>query len=120
MKVTSFYPIIATGNLEEGLAVYTDDFGFKVKRRLRYPGLMMCVLENDHQDRVDLIEIEGAELGFYSMHVNVEEFDSGLQYFQSQGYEIEGKINKYGQGIPYVNLVKGENRITLSVSRGSL
>lgn len=120
MKVTSFYPIIATSDLTQGLKEYTEDYGFKVKRRLSYPGLHMCVLENAHNDRIDLLEIEGVETGYYSMHINVEDFEESLAYFKEKGYEIEGKIIKYGQGIPYVNLVNNSNRVTISVSRGSL
>ena len=97
MKVTSYYPVFYTENLEEEARRYTEDLGFSVVHRIDVEGLEYYVLDNNGS-RIDLIHSTlphvSFDKGFYGMRVNVDDFDEGYEYFKSQGMIPESDIKE--------------------------
>lgn len=94
MKVTDYYPIIYTNDLEAGIKRFTEDLGFTVKHRPDIEFLDYAVLENEKHRRVDIVcshfPADSFKEGFLGMRVNVDDFAAGLAYFKAEGYSLFG------------------------------
>ena len=98
MKVTDCYPIFYAEDLDEGIRHFTEDLGFKVKHEPRIEMLEYAVLENDNKRRVDVVRshfpADNFKDGFLGMRVNVDDFDAGVDYYRSRGYEVFGSAHE--------------------------
>ena len=97
MKVTSYYPVFYTENLEEEAKRYTEDLGFSVVHKIDVKDLEYYILDNGG-NRIDLIHstlpYAPFETGFYGMRVNVDDFVEGIAYFKNQGLIQEGETKE--------------------------
>ena len=95
MKVTAFYPVFYTDDMEAEIKRFTDDLGFRLKHRPQIEFLDYAVLENENNHCVDLVRsyfpADNFSNGFLGMRANVDDFDEGLSYFESQGYSLFGE-----------------------------
>lgn len=100
MKVTGYYPIFYTDNIEAEIKRLTEDLGFFVKHRPNIVMLDYAVLENESKNRVDLVcshfPADSFKNGFLGMRVNVDDFDEGVSYFNKQGYTLFGERHETG------------------------
>lgn len=98
MKVTDCYPIFYSVDMEAALKHFTEDLGFSVRHRPRIEMLDYAVLENENHRRVDLVcsyfPADSFKEGFLGMRVNVDDFDEGVAYFKSRGYDIFGTAHE--------------------------
>ena len=94
MKVTDYYPIFYTEDLENETKRYCEDLGFTVVHRPQIEMLDYVVLENENKRRVDLVRsyfpADSFKEGYLGMRVNVDDFEQGATYFKERGYEIFG------------------------------
>ena len=95
MKVSSYYPIFYTEDIESELKRYQEDFGFEVMHRPEIADwLDLYVLGAGDGTRINLIHSKAPEYslgedGFIGMRVNVDDFDEGMAYFEGRGYKID-------------------------------
>ena len=98
MKVSDCYPIFYTEDVEAEVKHFTEDLGFSVKHRPQIEFLEYVVLENEKNRRVDIVRshfpADSFKDGFLGMRVNVDDFDEGVSYFQTQGYDIFGTAHE--------------------------
>ena len=94
MKVTDYYPIFYTNDVESEIKRFTEELGFTVKHRPDIEQLDYVVLENDNKRRIDIVcshfPGDSFKEGFLGMRANVDDFDEGLSYFKAQGYSVFG------------------------------
>ncbi len=111
MKVTDYYPIFYANDVEAEVKRYTETLGFSVKHRPAIEYLDYVVLENDKGRRVDIVcshfPSDSFKEGFLAMRVNVDDFDEGVSFFESQGYEMFGTSHETGSSVCAM-LVKGD------------
>lgn len=98
MKISDYYPIFYTENIEAETKRFTDDFGFSVKHEPQIENLEYVVLENENNRRIDLVcshfPADSFSEGFLGMRANVDNFDEGVSYFEAQGYSVFGKAHE--------------------------
>lgn len=98
MKVTDFYPIFYTRDIEAETKRYTEELGFTVRHKPRIEYLDYVVLENEKKRRIDLVcshfPSDSFKEGFLGMRVNVDNYDEGVAYFKAQGYAIFGTAHE--------------------------
>ena len=111
MKVSDWYPIFYAEDIEAGVKHFTEDLGFSVKHRPRLEFLDYVVLENDKHRRVDIVRsyfpADSFKDGFLGMRVNVDDFDEGVSYFKTQGYEVFGTAHEIESSV-YALLTNGD------------
>lgn len=94
MKVTDYYPVFYTNDVESEIKRFTEDLGFTVKHRPKIEFLDYAVLENENRRCVDIVcshfPADSFKEGFLGMRVNVDDFDEGVTYFRAQGYDMFG------------------------------
>ena len=116
MKVTSYYPVFYTENLEEEAKRYTEDLGFSIVHRIEVRDLEYYILDNGG-NRIDLIHstlpYAPFDTGFYGMRVNVDDFEEGLAYFKNLGMVQEGDIKEDDSRITAVLVGKDGMRVIL-------
>ena len=97
MKVTSYYPVFYTEDLETEAKRYTDDLGFSIVHDVEVKGTRYLILDNNG-NRIDLINMvlpnKSFSTGFYGMRANVDNFEEGMEYFTKQGLKQEGAIRE--------------------------
>lgn len=90
MTITAYYPVFFAKDLDEALKRY-EALGFQRLHTQDNYAIKTHVLEIN-ENRIDVFSSKSdalqAEDGFYSMRVNVREFDEGLAYYRGLGYEI--------------------------------
>lgn len=98
MKVTDCYPIFYSDDMEAAVKHFTEDLGFSLKHRPRIEMLDYAVLENENHRRVDIVRsyfpADSFKDGFLGMRVNVDDFEEGVLYFKSRGYDIFGTAHE--------------------------
>ena len=98
MKVSDYYPIFYTEDIEAETKRFTDDLGFSVKHKPQIEYLDYVVLENENKRRVDLVRshfpADSFNEGFLGMRVNVDDFDEGISYFEAQGFAVFGEAHE--------------------------
>ena len=111
MKVSDCYPIFYAEDIEAEVRHFTDGLGYSVKHRPQLELLDYVVLENDKQRRVDIVRsffpADSFKDGFLGMRVNVDDFDEGISYFKTQGYEVFGTAHEIGSSV-YALLTNGD------------
>ena len=111
MKVTDYYPIFYTEDIEAETKRFTEDLGFAVKHRPKIEFLEYAVLENEKHRRVDLVHshfpADHFKEGFLGMRANVDDFEDGLAYFQAQGYALFGTAHETESSVTAL-LTKGD------------
>ncbi|MCR5149988.1 MAG: hypothetical protein K6B52_02030 [Clostridiales bacterium] len=111
MKITDFYPIFYTENVETQTKRFTEDLGFTVKHKPKIEFLDYVVLENEQKRRVDLVcshfPADSFKEGFLGMRVNVDNFEEGVAYFAQQGYKIFGTAHETDSSVTAL-LTKGD------------
>ena len=111
MKVSDFYPIFYSEDIEAGIRRFTKDLGFTVKHRPKIEFLEYAVLENDNKRRVDVVcshfPADSFKDGYLGMRVNVDDFDEGVSYFEALGYSIFGTAHETDSSITAL-LTKGD------------
>ena len=98
MKVSDCYPIFYAEDLEAAAKLFTEGLGYSVKHRPQIEMLDYVVLENEKKRRVDIVRsyfpADSFKDGFLGMRVNVDDFDEGVSYFESQGYTVFGTAHE--------------------------
>ncbi|MBR2552073.1 MAG: hypothetical protein IKR06_02190 [Erysipelotrichaceae bacterium] len=111
MKVTDFYPIFYTNDVEAEIERYAKDLGFALKHRPEIEFLDYAVLENKNGRRIDLVcshfPSDSFTEGYLGMRANVNDFEAGVSYFAKQGYAIFGEPHETAASIVAL-LNKGE------------
>ncbi|MBR5341758.1 MAG: hypothetical protein IK151_07520 [Erysipelotrichaceae bacterium] len=111
MKVTDYYPIFYTEDIETETKRYTEELGFNVIHRPQLEMLEYVTMENENKRRVDLVcshfPADSFKEGFLGMRVNVDDYDEGISYFKKQGYEIFGNTHETESSI-HALLTKGD------------
>lgn len=94
MKVTDFYPVFYAEDIEAEIRRFTDNLGYEVKHRPEIEFLDYVILENDKGRRLDIVcshfPADSFTDGFLGMRANVDDFNEGVAYFESQGYSFFG------------------------------
>ena len=103
MIVTSFYPVFYTDDIEGEIKKFTEDLGFQLKHRPPIEFLDYAVLENANGNKLDLVcsrfPADNFQNGFLGMRANVNDFDEGVSYFESQGYSLFGESHETSSSI---------------------
>ena len=103
MKITDYYPIFYTEDVEAEARRYAEDLGFNVIHRPNIEYLDYAVLENENKRRIDLVRsyfpADSFSEGFLGMRANVDDFDEGVFYFETQGYTIFGTAHETASSI---------------------
>ena len=111
MKVTDFYPVFYTDDIEAETKRFTEDLGFTVKHKPQIEFLDYVVLENEKNRRLDLVcshfPADSFKDGFLGMRVNVDDFEEGVSYFESRGYAIFGTAHETESSITAL-MAKGD------------
>ena len=111
MKITDYYPIFYTDDVEKESRRYADDLGFEIKHRPEIEFLDYAVLENEHNRRIDLVcshfPNDSFKEGFLGMRANVDNFDEGFAYFEKQGYAVFGTAHETESSITAL-MTKGD------------
>ena len=98
MKVTDYYPIFYTEDIESETRVYTEELGFTVIHRPQIEMLDYVTMENENKRRIDLVcshfPADSFKEGFLGMRVNVDDYDEGVSYYKKQGYEVFGTAHE--------------------------
>ena len=98
MKVSDYYPIFYTEDIEAETKRFTEDLGFAVKHRPKIEFLDYVVLENEKHRRIDLVcshfPADHFKEGFLGMRANVDDFAAGLAFFEGQGYALFGTAHE--------------------------
>ena len=98
MKVTDYYPIFYSEDVETETKRFTEELGFEVKHRPQIEYLDYVVLENAKNRRVDLVcshfPADSFKEGFLGMRVNVDDFEEGVAHFKAQGYTVFGTAHE--------------------------
>ncbi|MBR1761974.1 MAG: hypothetical protein IJ731_01225 [Eubacterium sp.] len=98
MKVTDYYPIFYTEDIETETNRFINDFGFIIKHKPQIEYLDYVVLENENKRRIDLVcshfPADSFKEGFLGMRANVDDFEAGVSYFEKQGYAIFGEAHE--------------------------
>ena len=83
MKVTDFYPIFYTNDVEAEIERYAKDLGFALKHRPEIEFLDYAVLENKNGRRIDLVcshfPSDSFTEGYLGMRANVKQVFPILQ-----------------------------------------
>ncbi len=91
MKITAFYPVCYTDQLEASLQFFTEKMGFKVLHDVKNDLVSLYVLECNGY-RLDVLSTGVKELqtenGFYGTRINVEDFEDALDFFKAHGYKV--------------------------------
>lgn len=112
MKITDYYPIFYTNDLESEVRRWTgEELGFEVKHRPKIEFLDYAILENGNKRRVDLVcshfPADSFSEGYLGMRANVDDFDAGLAYFETEGYSLFGTAHETDSSITAL-LTKGD------------
>jgi len=112
MKITDYYPIFYTNDLESEVRRWTgEELGFEVKHRPKIEFLDYAILENGNKRRVDLVcshfPADSFAEGYLGMRANVDDFDAGMAYFETQGYSLFGTAHETDSSITAL-LTKGD------------
>ena len=111
MKVTDYYPIFYTEDVEGEAKRYSEDLGYTVKHRPDIENLDYAVLENEQGRRIDLVcsyfPADSFKEGFLGMRANVDNYDEGLEYFEKQGYSMFGTAHHTDSSVTAL-LTKGD------------
>ncbi len=112
MKITDYYPIFYTNDLESEVRRWTgEELGFEVKHRPQIEFLDYAILENGNKRRVDLVcshfPADSFSEGYLGMRANVDDFDAGLAYFETEGYSLFGTAHETDSSITAL-LTKGD------------
>ena len=98
MSVTDYYPVFYTNDVEAEVKRYTEDLGFVLKHRPKIEFLDYAVLENDKHRCIDIVcshfPADSFSEGFFGMRANVDNYDEGAAYFESQGYSLLGEAHE--------------------------
>lgn len=98
MKVTDYYPIFYTEDIEAESKRFTEEMGFEVIHRPQIEFLDYVVLENEKKRRIDLVcshfPADSFNDGFLGMRANVDNYEEGLAYFEAQGYALFGTAHE--------------------------
>lgn len=98
MKVTDFYPIFYTDDIESGTKRFTEELGFEIKHKPQIEFLDYVILENEHKRRIDLVcshfPADNFSEGYLGMRANVDDFAEGQSYFETQGYTLFGEAHE--------------------------
>ena len=102
MNITSFYPVIASTNLE-GSQKDMELLGFHVIHSMDVKGAAShraLVMENDAGCRTDIFYDESVTVdNTYAIRINVDDFDEGVEFFRSRGFTIHGEPVELPAGI---------------------
>lgn len=111
MKVTDYYPIFYTEDIEAESKRFTEEMGFEVIHRPQIEFLDYVVLENEKKRRIDLVcshfPADSFKDGFLGMRANVDNYEEGLAYFEAQGYALFGTAHETESSITAL-LSKGD------------
>ena len=91
MKITAFYPMYYTNDIETTLHHFTDELGFKILHHIEHPGMNLYVLENNGC-RVDVFNASMDDIpqneGFYATRINVDDIDEAINKYISWGCKV--------------------------------
>ena len=100
MKVTDYYPVFYTNDIEADVKRFEEDLGFTVIHRPTIENLEYVALENENKRRVDLVcshfPNDSFSEGYLGMRVNVDNIEEGTAYFKGLGYSIFGELHENG------------------------
>ena len=111
MKVTDYYPIFYTKDIEAESKRFTEEMGFEVTHRPQIEFLDYVVLKKKKKRRIDLVcshfPADSFKDGFLGMRANVDNYEEGLAYFEAQGYALFGTAHETESSITAL-LSKGD------------
>ena len=111
MKITDYYPIFYTEDVEAEARRYAD------KHRPEIEYLDYAVLENANKRRIDLVRsffpADSFKEGYLGMRANVDDFDEGLAYFEKQGYSLFGTKHETDSSVTALLTKNGSDFIVL-------
>ena len=103
MKVTDYYPVFYVEDIESEIKRFTGELGFEVIHRPHIEFLDYAVLENEKKRRIDIVcshfPADSFKTGFFGMRANVDDYEEGLAYFETQGYTLFGEPHDAGTSI---------------------
>ena len=98
MKVTDYYPVFYTNDVEAETKRFEEILGFKAIHRPTIEFLDYATLENENNRRVDLVcshfPNDSFSEGYLGMRVNVDNFEEGTAYFEGLGYSMFGELHE--------------------------
>ena len=91
MKITAYYPQVFVNDIDAALKEF-EEIGFRKLHTVEDGDVKLYVIEING-NRIDLFTSELPALrnsieGIYGMHVNVSDFDEGLEFYRARGYRI--------------------------------
>ena len=111
MKITDYYPIFYTEDIESEIKRFTEEMGFSLRHRPKLESLEYAVLENDNKSRIDLVcshfPADSFSEGFLGMRANVDDYKEGVTYFEAQGYSVFGTVHESESSV-YALMTKGD------------
>ena len=91
MKITAYYPQVFVNDIDAALREF-EEIGFQRLHTVEDEEVRLHVLEING-NRVDLFTsrlpaLRNSKEGIYGMHVNVSDFDEGVEFYRARGYRI--------------------------------
>lgn len=96
MKVTSFYPVFITDELDPRLVGSFTALGFRQTHTLEFANAKHLTFKNEVGDRMDIaVSPEFKRFGLpekkfqmNAVRVNVDDYEEGLAFFRERGYAV--------------------------------
>ncbi len=112
MKLTSCYPQVVAEDFEKELKEYTENLGFEIRHRQEDGDFKLYVLKHPCGAKIDLIQNDKFEPGFFAMRMNVEKLEEGIDYFIVRGGKRdEMSFNRLGARYALVKTPRGNVNI---------
>ncbi len=76
---------IIVKDIEESISFYQDTFGFEMVEKFYNEDGGLVLMQSPGGSAVELIDSKNFETGFWSMGVEVEDFDTAIEELRSKG-----------------------------------
>lgn len=90
MKITAFYPTVATRDTEK-IIKDMEKVGFRIIHQrfdLFDEGDTEYVLENENGQRMDVVSCPEIDEDRYVVRINVDDFDEAMKIYTEQGFTV--------------------------------
>jgi len=85
MKYTLKLSTIIAKDIEESIAFYRDVLGFEMVEKFYNDGGGLVLMQSPDGAAVELIDSKNFETGFWSIGVEVDDFDAAIEELNSKG-----------------------------------